>query len=446
MQIRGLIAAAGLLVLTGGLIYWSSRVKPEGAAEETKSDAPRILTLKEDEIQKVEIRRSDYADAATVVRSGTEWRLTSPGQYVTDKDTMSGVISTFASLQSEKLVEERATDFEPFGLKEPSLVVKAEMKDGKSHTLLVGEATPTGSGYYARLAGDSRVYILPSYSKAALEKGPQDLRDKRLITIDSAKLGRVELTARKAKVEFGKNPQNEWQIVKPEAARADGWAVEELLRKVKDAKLDPLVSADDAKKAAAAFGSAEPVAVVDLTDVSGTQRLEVRKDKDSRFLAKSSVLEGVHVIAKDLGEGMDKSVEDFRNKKVFDFGFTDPSKVEYKDGAKQLSLQKGGEKWLSGGKAMDSVGVQSLIDRLRDLSAAKFAAGGFGSFEIELAVTSNEGKRVERVQIGKAASGYHAKREGEATLYELDTSAVDALKKSAADLKEEQSAKPAAKK
>jgi hypothetical protein len=446
MQIRGLLAAAGLLVLIGGLMYWSTRAKPDGAAEEAKPDAPKILTLKEDEIQKLEIRRSDYADAATVVRSGGEWRITSPAQYATDKDTMSGLLSTFASLQSEKLIEEKASDFAPFGLKEPSLVIKADMKDGKSHTLLLGEATPTGSGFYARLAGDSRVFVLPSFSKASLEKGPQDLRDKRLITIDTATLARVELTAKKTKVEFGKNAQNEWQIVKPEPARADGWAVEELLRKVKDAKLDPLVPVDEAKKMAAAFGSAAVVAIVDLTGSSAAQRLEVRKDKDNRFLAKSSAIEGVHVLPKDLGEGMDKSAEDFRNKKVFDFGFTDPSKVEYKDGAKQLSLQKGGEKWLSGGKAMDSAGVQSLIDRLRDLSAVKFAAGVFGSPEIELAVTSNEGKRVEKVQIAKAGGAYHAKREGEATLYEIEASVLEALKKSAADLKDEQSAKPAAKK
>src|SRR5207344_2026215 len=118
--------------------------------------------------------------------------------------------------------------------------------------------------------------------------------DKRLLTFDGDKLTRVELQAKGQPIEFGKNNQNEWQILKPKPLRADGSQVEDLVRKVKDAKMDTTVSDEDAKKAVAAFGSSARVALVNMTDAGGTQTLEVRKDKDKNYFAKSSVLEGIY--------------------------------------------------------------------------------------------------------------------------------------------------------
>ena len=39
-------------------------------------------------------------------------------------------------------------------------------------------------------------------------------------------------------MEFGRNAQNEWQIVKPKPQRADNGQVEELVRKLGDARMD----------------------------------------------------------------------------------------------------------------------------------------------------------------------------------------------------------------
>ena len=87
------------------------------------------------------------------------------------------------------------------------------------------------------------------------------------------------------------------------------------------------MSDEDAKKAADAFASGTPVATVKVTDPSGTQELQVRKNKDD-YYAKSSVVAGVYKVSNDLGTGLDKSLDDFRNKKLFDFGFNDPNKIE----------------------------------------------------------------------------------------------------------------------
>jgi hypothetical protein len=174
------------------------------------------------------------------------------------------------------------------------------------------------------------------------------------------------------------------------------------------------------------------VATVSVSDSNGTQSMEVRKDKDKNYFAKSSGVEGVYKITSDVGDGLDKSLDDFRNKKLFDFGFSDPGKIELKGAV----YNKTGDKWMSGAKTMDNSSVQNLIDKLRDLSATKFADKGAGDPVFEATVTSNSGKRVEKAVIRKQGADYFAQRENEPSIYEVDAKAVEDLQKAASDVKE----------
>jgi hypothetical protein len=84
---------------------------------------------------------------------------------------------------------------------------------------------------------------------------------------------------------------------------------------------------------------------------------------------------------------------------------------------------------------MDVTSVQSFLDKLRDLSASKFVDTGFTTPTINVTVTSNDGKRVEKVLLAKAGDKYFAERENEPAQYELDSKTVDDLEKSATDVK-----------
>ena len=78
---------------------------------------------------------------------------------------------------------------------------------------------------------------------------------------------------------------------------------------------------------------------------------------------------------------------------------------------------------------------EPIIADLRDLLASKFVESGFGNPAIEITVTSDSSKRVEKVSIAKSGENYVGKRENEATLYQLSTSSVDALQKAAEGIK-----------
>jgi hypothetical protein len=435
MQVRGLLIAVVALAVTAGLVVWSNKAKEADAKKPAADATPKLVSIPDPDIQKVDIVRKS-GEHTTLTRTGDTWQITSPAAFRADKDNVTSMISSLASLSSDKLVDEKPASLADFGLTDPSTAITISKKDGKTTKLLLGDDTPTGSGTFAKLDGDAKVYTIASWAKTGIDKAAKDLRDKRLLLFDTEKLVRVELAVKGITTEFGKNNNNEWQILKPKPYRADGFQVEELVRRLKDARLDTSVSDEDAKKAAAAFAGAPVASVAAITDNAGEQKLEVRKTKDNKYYAKSSAVDGIHSIPSDVGDGLTKSTDDFRNKKVFDFGFSDPTKVDYKDQTTTLALAKSGEKWSNAGKEMDSVSVQSFIDKLRDLAAVKFRDEALPASVVNVTVVSNDGKRTEKVALAKKGETWIAQREGEPSLYELAETSVSDLQKAAGGVKE----------
>ena len=429
MKPKGLLIAVVLLALLGGAVWWSN--KKEAASAKNPTDvSPKILTLPEDQMADIKIRHAGGDTISLHRGDNNKWQLTEPKPLPADPDAVASLTSSLSSVTADKTIEDKATDLSPYGLVNPPLAVQITKKDGKTEELDLGDDTPTSSGTYVKRLGDDHVYTVGTFVKNSVNKTTNDLRDKRLLTFDQDKLTRVELTAKGPAVEFGKNAQNEWAILKPRPLRADGAQVDTLIGKLKDAKMDLTnPDADAAKK----FAGGTKIASAAVTDNSGTQTMEVRQDKDHTYFAKSSSVEGVFKITGDVGDALNKSLDDFRNKKVFDFGFSDPSKVELKGG---VVYTKSGDKWMSGSKAMDNASVQNLIDKLRDLTATKFVEKGGGTPVFEATVTSNGGKRVEKVVISKSLDQYFAQREGEPSIYELDSKAVEDLQKAASGVKE----------
>jgi hypothetical protein len=428
-----LLIAALLLAISAGLFWWLNR-KEASATKLTATPATattKLLDVPQDQIQSVTIEKP-RSEGLELKRTAGQWSITEPKELAADQDAVSSMVSSLASLSSEKLLEDKASNLEQYGLTKPSLSVTATKKDGKTLKVLFGDETPTSSGSYAELAGDPRVFVVASYNKSSFDKTLADLRDKRLLTFDSDKLSRLELTAKKETIEFGRN-KDQWQILKPKPLRADQFAVEDLVRSLHDAKME-LSATDDEKKSMTAFNSGTPVATVKLTDVSGTQELQVRKNKDD-YYAKSSVVAGVYKVPSSVGTSSDKALNDFRNKKLFDFGYVDPDKIEIHDGAKGYFLTRSGSDWWSNGTKMDESSVSAVVSAIRDLAATKFPDIGFAAPSIDITVASDSGKRLEKVQVSKHGDDYVAKRENEAALYQLTATSITDLENAAAGIK-----------
>jgi Domain of unknown function (DUF4340) len=437
MKPKSLLIATIVLAALSGALYWSNHHPPtDDTAKASLDTPPKILNLKQDDITKVGIKRKGGEELGLSKNDSGKWQISAPKPLSADQDAVSSVLSTVSSLNSDRLVDEKASDLAQFGLAPAQLEIDVTEKDNKSQKLLIGDNTPTGSAAFAKLEGDPRVFTIASYNKTSIDKTSNDLRDKRLLTTDFDKVSQIDVITPKQSIEFGRNKQ-EWTIVRPKPLRADNSQVEDLVRSLREAKLETAANDADAKKPASGFAGGTPVGTTKITDTSGTEELQVRKVKDD-YYAKSSVVPGIYKVGSALGTELSKSLDDFRNKKLFDFGYDDPDKVELHDGSKAYFLTKGGQDWWGpDGKKMDAASVQSLIDKLRSLTAKKFADSGFTAAALDATVTSNGSKRVERVLVSKSGDRWIAKRENEPSLYELDTPSVTDIQKAAADLKPE---------
>jgi hypothetical protein len=426
----GLLVACGVLIVLGGLVWWTG--KHPSKPETTTPATPKILALGEDQIEGIRIAKLG-SEPIQLKKNQDKWVLAAPAQFDADQDTVKALVSSLATFNGERLIDENPTDLGSFGLKEPAVEIEVAVKGGTVNKLQFGTDTPSGTATYVKLAAAPKVYTVLSSSKSTFDKSVSDLRDKRVLTFNQDKLTGLTVTAKGPAFEFGRNAQNEWQIVKPGPYRADTLQVDDLIRKLKDAKIDlGAAGTDDPKKAAAEFTSGAAIATVAVRDSGAPQTITIHQAKDKTYYVRSSVVEGTYKLSGDLGDGLkDKDADSFRNKKLFDFGFNDPTKVEI-DGK---AYQKSGDKWNGPTGSVDPSTIQTMIDKLRDFSASKFTEKPSGAPALSLVVTSGDKNKVEKVSVTKAGDAYNAQREGESSVYVVESKTFDDLQKAIQGIK-----------
>jgi hypothetical protein len=144
-------------------------------------------------------------------------------------------------------------------------------------------------------------------------------------------------------------------------------------------------------------------------------------------------VEGVHKISRDIAEAADKDLESFRNKKLFGFGFDEPSKIEFRLQDTTTVRTKSGDGWMTGGKKLDSTSVAAFIDKLRELEGKKFVEKPLGAPTLEITVA---GKSTEKVVAAKSGDVWLARRDPGTEVAEIDAKTMDELILAHHDIKE----------
>ena len=448
-----LMIALGVLVILGGLVYYTEENPPSSGDEKTP-----IVDVEEDSIQKVIVTRPDKDPIELRRGEDDEWTFGEPLTIPVDEFSVNSMVSSLASMNSDRVVEENVVNWEPYGLSgQGTLQVEAEVEavveegeDEKTYRVIFGSDTPTGSGVYARLEGDPRLFTVYSYVKSGFEKESFDLRDKRLLFVDDDKISRVVLKAADGTIEFGKTGDSAWHILKPQPLRADNFTVGDLVRSLRNAEMMSVL--EEGEESSGKYDFSKPSATAEIVDEGGTHTLTVAKGKDEEYYAKSSNLPGgVYEVSSTMAGGLDKKLEDFRNKKLFDFGFREISKLELRDGDTRVVVEKKEDKWrLTSGddRELDSGKVQAAIDKLRNLTATSFTSDdesdlgkyGLSSPAIEAKVAPTEGSGDEVVISSPEEDQVYAARSGQPSTYEVEKSAVEAIQQAIKDLLEQEEA------
>ena len=436
MKANPLVIAAVLLALLGAAVWYTRENPPPD-----EDAAPKIVDLEEDEIRKVTVSRE--GEDPLVVERGEDgkWAFGGGLGIAADDSSVGLLVSSLASLNADRVVSENVVEWGPYDLEEPVLAVSYELAEGGGEVRF-GRGTPTGSGVFARLEGDPRLFTVYSYNKTSFEKSVFDLRDKRLLQLDEDSIRRIEVRAGKRTLAFDR-ADGKWRIAAPVEARADDFTVRDLSRAIRTAEMtEVLGAAGDG----GSYSFRSPRAVVTVTDANGSHELVLAHDGDTHY-ARSSAQEGVYEVSSTLADSLDKGVDDFRDKKLFDFGYADPARVEVRAGELAVAIARVDDKWQlesDGGRELEGEKVQTLLDRLRNLTATSFpsdsaaahARYGLDAPGIEASVTPDgDDAQAETVLVSSAddAEAYAA-RAGEPATYQVEQAAAQNIVRSVEEI------------
>src|SRR6267378_5345166 len=102
MKNSGLLIAAVVLAALTGALYWSNRhPASDNTAKASVDTPPKILSLKQDDISKIQIKKKGGEEMDLVKGDGGKWQITAPKPLGADQEAVSSLVSTVSSLNSD---------------------------------------------------------------------------------------------------------------------------------------------------------------------------------------------------------------------------------------------------------------------------------------------------------------------------------------------------------
>ena len=332
----GLVVVAALL---GGYYYWYE-VKGSEQRKAAEEAAQRIFQLNKDAIETVTIAHG--REVIKLAKDANEgWILTEPVRAKAEERTVDEVLDGLVEGKREKVIAEQATDLADFGLKEPSLVVEATVKDANSPSVLhIGARTPTMGGYYAREGEQSKVLMVPTSLHSKFDKNVFNLRDKTVLALDQTQVKRVEVQQGEQVIAVESEGEQGWKMVAPLEAKADNTKVNDLISTINGARVKEFL--EEAPQDLAKYGLNPPR--WRLTFLIGDDRAEktlLLGDEDtakSGLNAKRGSMDNVFLVETKLLEKLPKEVGDWRDRALMAVKRDNMERVEIRTGESRLEV------------------------------------------------------------------------------------------------------------
>ncbi|HLA39445.1 MAG TPA: DUF4340 domain-containing protein, partial [Candidatus Glassbacteria bacterium] len=295
---------------------------------------------------------SASVDTINLVKKDNAWRIVFPFEAEADSEAVARLLDNASRASRNRVVEDSAADLKIFGLDRPQLIFEVSPRPGgELQRLALGNKNPGETYIYAaNLAEPSQVILLNSWVLSDLKKDVFTLRDKKLLKLDKASVGRLVLNKAGAPALELNRTENDWKLVQPLGGLADRDSVNNLLDKITGAKaaaFEDSVSAGELTS----FGLKPPAWSVELFEKeSGAQHtLELGgNDDQGRYYARRAGLESVALIDSELVNLFNADPGRLRDRKLVAAG---------RDSILQIALESVAGAWQL---EKDSAGVWSF--------------------------------------------------------------------------------------
>jgi len=436
---RGLRSFLVLLVIALGLGAYAIFVESKRTPGESEA-REKVFAVEAAAIERLDITASSGEETKLEKQDDT-WRIVSPADAAADASAVSDVTGTLASLEVQRVVDEKPADYAEYGLAPPRLTVAFAGADGAEKRLQIGGKTPTGGDMYARLAGQDRVFLVPAYLDASLDKKPFDLRDKSVLKFTRNDVDAVAIDRDGRSIWLEKSGAD-WRLKSPLDARAEYGAVEGVIGRIESGRMSA-ITAEGGDLDLQAYGLDEPATTITVGAGSASATLAIGKAADDgKVYARDLSRRLVFTIDKGIADELDKTADDFRLKDLFEFRPFNATRIELVRGGRTDAFEKvtgeNGDTWRRTApeeKDVDAAKMDAVLSAFSNLRAASFvdSTRGTGLDQPTVVVSARFGTaddpRSETVAFGRAGDEAFAAPEGEPGAARLDAAAFDAALK-----------------
>lgn len=157
----------------------------------TEADANRLEVKAADGSRVVMEKAVKDADAGAGGDEGWQVKESSLPISHLDKSVPEGIVSALASLRANDFADEAKP--EETGLATPKLTVTIATKDGKSHTLLIGNKKGD-EDFYVQRQGADQVFIAKKWNIERANKRPADFREKLLCNVPAGDVQEIAVS------------------------------------------------------------------------------------------------------------------------------------------------------------------------------------------------------------------------------------------------------------
>ena len=210
---RGLTSTLLLVVVLaglGGYIYFVDSKKPAASADGSSEKKEKVFAVESPKIN--ELRITYKGESSLLKKTDTGWQLVEPVKAEADPTEAIGLASSITQVEIVRVIDEKATNLEQFGLANPAIAIEYKAEGGASGSLKLGNKNATQGEMYAMKNNDNRVFLVSSFQETSFNRGSFELRDKKILKFDREKADSLVLEKGAASMEVSRSGR-EWKVV-----------------------------------------------------------------------------------------------------------------------------------------------------------------------------------------------------------------------------------------
>lgn len=201
-----------ILALLGALFLYVKFFEKGAKKEEGQV---QVFSLDRNAVTRIELKKENQE--TVLIKDGASWML-SPENVLARKDMVDGMLDELSDFTAERRLSDNVSlkDLKVFGLDKPKYSFSVFTGNTEAASVSAGDSAPVGGVLYVKEEKKPFLYTVISYRMDKFNKSGKDLREMKIVFVDSDKLNEISIKGKDAEYDFSKYG-DEWHLTKPQS-------------------------------------------------------------------------------------------------------------------------------------------------------------------------------------------------------------------------------------